>query len=336
MQRGTISVRLVEEALAEPRRRGIDVGALLREAGIAPGLMADPAGRVPSSQYAALWLGLVRAMDDEFFGMDSHPMKPGSFTLMSQAVLSAATVEQGLKRALRFLASVLDDMHGTVTREGERAAVVLTERGAPRRAFTYCTFWLILHGLTCWLAGRRIPILAADFRCEAPDYVDDYQTLFTHELRFGRPRTRIVFAAAFLDLPVRRSIAELNAFLRKAPANILVKYRSNDSLTVRVRQALRASAPNEWPDFDSLAAALHMSSSTLRRRLDGEGQSYQSIKDSLRRDHAVRCLTRGQQSVAAIAEELGFADPSSFHRAFKKWTGLQPNEYRRRTAAAGT
>ena len=330
MQRGTISVRLIEEALVEPRRRGLDTDALLAAAGINPALMTDPAARVPASQYGALWLGLAQAMDDEFFGMDSHRMKPGSFTLMVYAAAPAQTVGQGLARALRFMSAVLDDMQGRVTREGDRAEVVLAEPGEPRRAFTYCTFWLILHGLTCWLAGRRIPIIAADFRCPAPAYVDDYQTLFTHDLRFGRPRTRIVFDAAFLDLPVKRTTLEAKAFLRKAPANILVKYRSNDSLTVRVRHLLRASLPAAWPDFDSLAADLHMSPSTLRRRLDGEGQSYQSIKDNLRRDHAVRCLGRGGQSVAAIADELGFADPSSFHRAFKKWTGLQPNEYRRR------
>lgn len=330
MQRGTISVRLIEEALVEPRRHGLDVQALLNKAGIDPAAMADPDGRVPATLYASLWLVLLEAMDDEFFGMDSRRMKPGTFTLMGHAVLDAQTVEQGLRRALRFLGTSLDDIQGELTREGERAQITLVERGPPRRAFTYCTFWLILHGLTCWLAGRRIPIIAADFRCEAPDYLDDYQTLFTHDLRFARPRTRILFDAAHLDTPVKRNATELKTFLRRAPANILVKYRSNDSLTVRVRRHLRAGMPMDWPDFDTLAATLHMSASTLRRRLDGEGQTYQSIKDSLRRDLAVRCLSHDDKSVAAIAAELGFADPSSFHRAFKKWTGMQPNEYRRR------
>ncbi|MFA5123383.1 AraC family transcriptional regulator [Zavarzinia sp.] len=333
MQRGTISVHLVEEALAEARARGIDVDGLLRGAGIEPALLADGAARVPATHYAALWLGLARAMDDEFFGMDRHPMRPGSFTLMCRAAHGAETVGQGLRRALRLMGLILDDLQGTVVREGTRASLVLTEHGAPLRAFTYCTFLLIVHGLTCWLAGRRIPVTAAEFRCAEPAYTEDYRTLFTHDLRFGRSRTRLEFDAAFLDLPVKRSEAEMKSFLRRAPANILVKYRSNDSLTVRVRHELRRLPPADWPDFDQLATGLHMSASTLRRRLDGEGASYQSIKDSLRRDLAIRCLARGRSSIADIAEELGFADPSSFHRAFKKWTGLQPSEYRRRLPA---
>lgn len=330
MQRGTISVHLVEEALVEARVRGLPVDALLTAAGIAPALLQDPDARVPATHYAALWLGLAQALSCEFFAMDSHPMRPGSFTLMCRSAHGAPTVGQALRRALRFINLILDDFEAQLTREGERAAIVLKEGEVPRRAFTYCTFWLIVYGLTCWLAGRRIPLRAASFRCPEPPYTDDYRTLFTHDLHFGRSRTRLEFDAAVLDLPVKRSETELKTFLRKAPANILVKYRSNDSLTVRVRQGLRGQPPTEWPDFETLAAGLHMSASTLRRRLDGEGESYQSIKDSLRRDLAIQCLTRGEASVADIAARLGFSEPSSFHRAFKKWTGLQPREYRRR------
>lgn len=334
VQRGTISVHLVEEALVVARRRGLDVDAVLAAAGIDPALLGDATARVPASQYAALWILLARAMNCEFFGMDHHPMRPGSFTLMARSAHGAETVGQALRRALRFISLILDDFQPRLVREGERASIVLAENGEPLRAFTYCTFWLVIHGLTCWLAGRRIPVMAAEFRCAEPAYTDDYRTLFTHDLRFGRGRTRLEFDAAALDLPVKRSESELKSFLRRAPANILVKYRSNDSLTVLIRRRLRRIDATEWPDFDRLAAELHMSPSTLRRRLDGEGQNYQAIKDSLRRDLAIRCLTEGTGSVADIAERLGFADPSSFHRAFKKWTGMLPGEFRRGNTVA--
>jgi AraC-like DNA-binding protein len=78
-----------------------------------------------------------------------------------------------------------------------------------------------------------------------------------------------------------------------------------------------------------LADDLQISSSTLRRRLEAEGQSYQSIKDQLRRDMAIDLLSFSQLSVMDIAGELGFAETSAFHRAFKKWTDANPGEYRR-------
>jgi AraC-like DNA-binding protein len=66
----------------------------------------------------------------------------------------------------------------------------------------------------------------------------------------------------------------------------------------------------------------------VRRRLDDEGQLYQSIKDDLRRDLAITYLSRSRRSVLEVALTLGFAEPSAFHRAFKKWTGANPGEYR--------
>jgi AraC-like DNA-binding protein len=73
-----------------------------------------------------------------------------------------------------------------------------------------------------------------------------------------------------------------------------------------------------------------MTRSTLRRRLEEEGQPFQMIKDQLRRDFAIDALSHTSQSVMEIAITLGFAEPSAFHRAFKKWTNTTPSEYRQR------
>ncbi|HVQ26648.1 MAG TPA: AraC family transcriptional regulator, partial [Planctomycetota bacterium] len=69
---------------------------------------------------------------------------------------------------------------------------------------------------------------------------------------------------------------------------------------------------------------------TLRRRLEAEGSSYQGVKDELRRDVAIHQLCTTRLGIAEIGHLLGFQDPSAFHRAFKKWCGVQPGEYRAR------
>ncbi|MGB7478811.1 MAG: helix-turn-helix domain-containing protein [Burkholderiaceae bacterium] len=103
---------------------------------------------------------------------------------------------------------------------------------------------------------------------------------------------------------------------------------------MRGRSTSRALPAPQWPEFDALADELNLAGSTLRRRLEQEGQSYQAIKDQLRRDLAIDRLLRSTDSVAAIAAELGFAEPSAFYRAFKKWTGARPAEYRRHSGRA--
>ena len=207
------------------------------------------------------------------------------------------------------------------------AEIVLLEP-APKRAFTYFTYWMIVHGVACWLAGRRIPILAIELCCPPPDFYDDYRVMFSDNLRFDRPRTRMIFSADCLDLPIKRSPEELKRFLAHAPANILVKYRDPDSLANRIKHDLRQMPPDTWPETDGLATSLCISASTLRRRLADEGQTYQGLKDSVRKELAIVWLAEADISFVEIAARLGFSDVSSFYKAFRKWSGSNPGHYR--------
>lgn len=331
--KGTISIAFVLEALAGVRERGLDADGLLQQAGISPELLDAPQARVSSVHYATLWHLIAEALDDEFFGMDSHPMKAGSFTLLCHSVIHCDTLERALRRALRFFRLVLDDFEGVLERDGDTARVVLAERlPGPRRAFAYGTFLIILHGLACWLIGRRITLDHARFRCAEPDFSAEWRVLFSPDLRFGEAETAISFPAEYLDMANVQNERTMKVFLRSAPANFLVKYRNSDGLVARIRRQLRHIPPDTWPDFETLAQQLHSSVSTLRRHLIDEGQSYQSIKDDLRRDLAISQLCHSEKSVLDIAHDLGFAEASAFHRAFKKWTGARPGEYRRAVA----
>lgn len=328
MKKGTISIRFVAEALAEARRRGLDVPALTARAGFSAELLAMPLARVSPQQYGALWHALAAALDDEFFGMDSHPMRPGSFALLCHAVLDAKDLGHALARMLRFFALVLDDVTGRLDIADGRATLDLADRGPPARLFAHGTLFVIIHGLACWLVGRRLPILAATFCQRAPDHVAEYRLLFGESVRFEQPASSLVLDAAHLALAPVRDAKAAREFLLDAPANFLLKYRHQNGPTARVRAHLCRLPPADWPDFEALAAALHTTASTLRRHLEHEGHSYQAIKDDLRRDLAVDQLCNSASSIADIAHALGFAEHSAFHRAFRKWTGASPGEYR--------
>ena len=341
LEKGSISICFVHEALTCIRHRGLDPSALLLQAGISPELLASPNARVSSRQYGALWHLIAQTLDDEFFGMDSHRMKAGSFTLLCHAVIHSATLERALRRAMRFLRLVLDDMAGELCREGDTAHIILkdlpvrptgtstSDHPAPaKRAFAYGTYLIILHGLACWLVGRRIALSTADFCCDEPVFSDEWRVLFSRNLNFNQPHCRISFPARYLDMGNSQNERTMKEFLRSAPANFLVKYKNSDSLSASIRRRLREWPPAAWPDFESLAQQLNASPATLRRRLDDEGESYRAIMDELRRDLAIALLSDTQLSISAIADELGFAESSAFHRAFKKWTGSRPGEYR--------
>jgi AraC-like DNA-binding protein len=189
---------------------------------------------------------------------------------------------------------------------------------------------MLLHGVACWLVGRRIPVLRAQFSYPEPPHSAEYRLMYSTNLSFQAAHTALVFHAAHLDLPIVQNERSLKEFLRNAPENILVKYKNGSSLTARIRRRLRQCLPGMLPEFEGLAAEMNMTPATLRRRLHDEGTSYQSIKDQLRRDLAISYLSHSDRSAMDIGLELGFSERSAFHRAFKKWTGASPGEFRRR------
>lgn len=328
-QKDTISMQLVREALLQSCPAAQTSAALLHQVGIDPQRLDLPGERVPASAYAQLWRVLAQRTGDEFFCMDPRGLRSGSLAFICRSSMAQPTLGAALHSALGFLCLSLDYLHPVLLRQHSVAEVVIAEPDpAARRPFTYFTFWMIVHGVACWLAGRRIPILAIELRCAEPDYCDDYRVMFSQNLQFSRPRTRMIFAAEWLDLPVKRSAEELQRFLAEAPGNILVKYRDPDSLAQRIKSNLRALPAAQWPETEALAQQLFISASTLRRRLADEGQTYQGLKDSVRKELAIAWLADAGISFTDIAERLGFADSSSFYKAFRKWTGTNPGQYR--------
>jgi len=328
---GTIAICFVAAALESVRARGLNADEMLANVGLSPSLLQVPQARVSAKHYGALWRTIALALDDEFFGQDSRRMKAGSFAMLCHSVVNCKTLGQALDRSLRFYALILDDFSGTLVRDGQEARIVLHERtaGANQRVFAHELLLMLLYGVSCWLVGRRIPILRTEFSYPEPAHSAEYRLMYCTELGFDRPNTVIAFEASYLDLPVVQNERSIKEFLRTAPESILVKYKNGSSLAARVRRRLRQFLPGEVPDFERLADELNMTPATMRRRLHEEGESYQSIKDQLRRDLAISFLSHSSRSVMDIALELGFSERSAFHRAFRKWTGASPGEFRR-------
>jgi len=336
MEDGSVSLDFVHSALEPVLARGLDADSVLRDAGLPPSLLQQRQGRVSPQQFSTLWLAVARVLDDELFGQDSRRMKVGSFAMLAQSLVSCATLEQALQRMVRFFNLMLDDFHCSLERgEGEARLVVRNRRSTPAAPILgYETLLMMQHGLACWLVGRRIPVLAATFAYPEPARSGEYIRMYSEQLRFGQESTALAFQRSCLELPVIRDCCSVKDFLRGAPANIVLKYKNSSGLAARIRRQLRSTSSADWPCFEDFARRLHMTPSTLRRRLEDEGQSFQAIKDQLRRDMAEASLRNSAKSMAEVAFELGFAEPSAFQRAFKKWTGASPAAFRQQARSS--
>jgi AraC-like DNA-binding protein len=337
--RATVAAGFVTGLLSGLRALRMDPAPLLRQAGVDPGVLADAGARVPVAGYADLYNRVVRHLDDEGFALFPAPLRCGTFEFLCRGAIGSRDLAEALGRAARFLQLVLPDLEIRVERDERHGRLVIAERrrlqrraNDPRRVFAFEWLLRLLHGLGCWLAARALPLEEVRFPFSAPPHAADYALIYTERSRFGADMLVATFDAALLDLPVRRDSTDIAAFLEGAPGKIVMLYRRDRDVARAVRDLLARSLAAA-PGFDEAARILHLSPRTLHRRLREEGTSFRAIKEALRRDIAYARLEKSRRSVADIAAELGYSEPSAFFRAFHAWAGEGPSAHRRKRAA---
>lgn len=342
MAQHTVSIHHVEQALQGARRRGLAVEPLLARAGIAPLLLEAPMARVSQAQYGALLRVLRRRLRDDFWGLLAQPVPLGSFAQCCRLLVHTPTLGEALRTGVRHYHGLIGEFVPRLRVKGGMASIAIVPRGAQgdagsdegAREYAQRAFLFLAFGLASWLAARRIPLIAVEYRGQAPQHGAEIDRLFQAKVAYGCDHYRLWFDARWLQLPQVQNTQSLREFLDQAPANLLVKYRDRSSVTDRIRRLLRSKLHDELPSLEDVARTLAMTPQTLSRRLREEGQGFQALKDDLRRDAAIELLQRPDLTLLDIAGQLGFSEASTFHRAFKKWTGVAPGEYRQRDTSA--
>jgi AraC-like DNA-binding protein len=339
MSEGTVTPEFVNALLFPLQNAGLDVAAFLAEHDIELPLDGDGvAGAVSQADYNRVVLAVLRHLQDESGGAAPVRTPFGTSRMLIYAVMSCGNLEQAMRRAIEFNFSCVEPRNRQVrlelnVDEDQRTASLEHFReaaadGSPvSQEILLCNMAMWLR-ICSWLVGRQIEVVRADCAQAEPSYSGAVRHFLRCPVYYGKDSNRLYFGAALLDLPIVRTEADLEQFLRNAPYQVVVGGNIGaESIVARIRRALE-NCGDSLPSFEDLAGQLHMSVRTLRRRLDDEGISYQQIKDDVRRDTACGLLTGTGKSVSDIADEVGFSDASAFHRSFRKWTGMAPGEYR--------
>ena len=327
----TVAIQQVHNILLGARLRGLDVAPILARAGIAPAVLESPLARVSRQQYAILIRTLRRQMRDELWGLANRPLRPGSFGLCMQQLVRCSTLGEALRTGFSFYDLLVDDFVARLSVQGGVAQIqfVLRRPGDARLDYAIKAFMLFTFGSASWLVARRIPLQGIDYTAGMQS--SETSRVYQAPIRQNQPHVGMTFDAHWLELPVVQTRQSLREFLVGAPANLIVRYRDTSSLTDRIRRLLRRRLGGELPSLEEVSDALAVTPQTLRRRLREEGRGFQQIKDELRRDTAIEYLAQTRLPLMEIANRVGFSEASTFHRAFKNWTGVAPGEYRSST-----
>ena len=176
---------------------------------------------------------------------------------------------------------------------------------------------------------RREPVIAW-FAYTAHDAADDYRVLFDGRVRFGAPATGLLIPRSIMQRSLESVNAPLHDLLERSLSAIAKRESSASSFSDRVRTLLGESLAEADAGIDAIAARLHMSRSTLRRRLAQEGTTHRALLQEVREALALRYLERRELSLGEVSGLVGYDDPTSFQKAFKRWMGCTPAQHRAR------
>lgn len=171
------------------------------------------------------------------------------------------------------------------------------------------------------------PAKIAQFRFPRPSYAWRLDKLCGVRPVFDAPLNAVLLPAKDLDAPLPQANATMARLCEEQCRQLLAKRQVRSGVSGQIRDRLLRN-PADMPSLDDVAAELHTSVRSLRRRLDDERTSFRALVDEVRQTLAEEMLTAGHMKLAEIAARLGYTEPAAFIAAFKRWKGVSPTAYR--------
>ncbi len=312
------------------RARGCDASQLLTRAGLDPGKLAEPGARYPLRGMTQLWNLAIAASGDPAFALEvPHHVRPGTMHALGHSLRASSHLLDALLRMARYSRLVTDAADIAIELDREQICLVYRPpaHDIPLANAAYEAFMATAVNLGRGMAGPQHGLLGCEFRHAAPADTSPYARFFACPVRFDAQQNRLIFDRRLLQRPLPGANARAAQRFDTAAAAYLARFDAHPA-SQRVRELLIQRLPSGEPSRKAIADALHLTPRTLLRRLAGEGTHWKALLNDTRRELALSYLRQGR-SGAEITYLLGFADPSNFTRAFKRWQKCSPQAWLR-------
>ncbi len=328
-----VSARIGALIVQVAAARGADAQRLMLDAGFAPRWLNDPEARMPLAVEERLWNRAAEVTGDPLFGLHAaEAIRPGAFDVLDYAVRTAPDLRTALQRLARYNRLVHDLAGFEVQPDGDAVRIEHRfEGGAIRPCRHAAEFTLAsLVVVASQISGQTVRARAVDFAHPAAGEPEAYSSVFGVTPRFDASVSCLVLAASVLDRPVPAADPTLSRIVTAHAEQLLAAQTPvQESIAAQVRRQIAEGVANGPVTLSTIARRLHLSERSLQRRLDEEGTRFADLVDEVRRELALRYIADERLALGEVAYLLGFAEPSPFHRAFKRWTGTTPAAARR-------
>ncbi len=309
---------------------GIDPEPLFWEAGINPDLMKQSGKRYRVRKVKLLWQKAAKAIGDPCFGLKAAELwHPSNFSALGYAMLASATIRTALERMERYYHVISDErvLELNDVEDGMQLTLVFndTMHDIPER--NDASLAVILNICRVNYLEDLAPV-SVTFNHPKPTCSSKFFEYFKCPVTFDAPVNSLTLPLEMAD----RILPGSNPQLAELNDQLMISYLEKlnpDDITQKVKAVVINQLPSGSVTDESVAKAVYMSNRTLQRKLENAGTTFKILLNETRKDLAKQYLRDQDTSMTEIAFLLGFSENSTFSRAFKRWTGVSPSQYRK-------
>lgn len=325
-----VPVAYVEALLGLASEFGVSRAELFTAAKVKPQVLEHPNARLSFIDFNLLASAALQRCREPALGLLlGQRLNVSTHGILGYAVLASANLGQAIQFALKYyrVLGLSFDLEVIDLNDRLELRAVESMPLGPLSRFAAEGLLTSLYTIARFLIGAELKGLALGFAYAPPAYAERYCEVFGVTPQFEQPWHWLSLPKRYLEQPMALANPGTVQMCEQQCEALLATLDVQEGLLTRIRRLLLAR-PGDFPDLESAARALHTSGRSLRRHLSELGTSYQQVLDEVRKRLALQYLTTTHLPLYEIAFLLGFSDPSNFRRAFKKWTGKSPGDYR--------
>ena len=320
----------VNTVISAAARLGVDQASLLRAAGIAPAALSRE--RWPIDDITRLWRAAERCTGDAGFGLKAGALVgPASLNVVSFLLQSSPTLREALMQLQKYQRLISDGGRFQIL-AGDDASWLVYHPRQGELAFSPHQIEAVLAAVVSfarWVTGTPARPVQAQYSHGQLGPLSGYREIFQCPITFEQAFNGLLLDNALLDLPLPQADAQLAHLHERYAATQLAALSEAGATAPYLRDWLATQLGPQLPRRGDAARALNISERTLARRLQAQQLSYEQLLDEVRRDAALHAVGQTARALNDIAQSLGFAEASTFYRAFQRWTGTTPGRWRK-------
>lgn len=326
----SVSVTVLSQLFLYLSSLKVDVDAFLHSIGVDPQSIQSPDARIPVDTYLRIQDGAAEYIHDPYLGLHMGEFaEAGSWSILGYVMMNCKNLGEAFEKSgkySRIIGNMIEakaDLHFNKIH-----VVVFTPPHAPKMT-RHCYESTLSSSVRMMrvLTGVHLCPLEVTFAYPQPESTAEYDRVFGCPVKFNQKENSMTLDWGIVNTPVRMANPDLLAHFEQYAQTLLDEMQRKDEHTRAVTRIILSRLDDESLSLEKVAREMAVSVRTLQKRLEEEGVVFSDLLREVRQ-HLAQKYLRENYSVEQITYLLGFSEPSVFRKAFKKWAGVTPREYR--------